>query len=301
MHQFPVNAKVTDEAKDLMSNLICDQNARFKGLEQFKAHPWFTGMGWEELRNVKPPYQPQVSGPDDTSNFDIDELRPPNNNQNNNALGGALGVGASKESLLNVHLPFVGFTCTFTAQQQLRNKKADGFSPADGETVAQQLQQQINHVIVNHENNVTVIEQRDEPVNLNNSGDSNGGVFNEQTANLIMKLESDLRLARQEWSEVSARLGELRKEKTSLSTRLRSKEEEIEQQLEKNNDLRQQLRNAERIKRQQLDEIILLQSELDKERQLRKEGKFLKSEPCLSWHNFFVLYHSFITRANFAF
>ena len=41
--QFPVNAKVTDEAKDLMSNLICDQSVRFKSLDQFRSHSWFTG------------------------------------------------------------------------------------------------------------------------------------------------------------------------------------------------------------------------------------------------------------------
>lgn len=71
---------------------------------------------------------------------------------------------------------------------------------------------------------------------------------------------------------MSAKLGDMRKEKSTLSTRLRMKEEEIEQQLEKNNELRQQLRSAERIKRQQLDELIQIQVELDKEKQLRKEG-----------------------------
>lgn len=38
-----MNAKVTDEAKDLISNLITDQTSRFKNIEQFKTHPWFTG------------------------------------------------------------------------------------------------------------------------------------------------------------------------------------------------------------------------------------------------------------------
>ena len=42
--QFPVNAKVTDEAKDLMSNLITDQSSRYKVIDQFKSHPWFTGQ-----------------------------------------------------------------------------------------------------------------------------------------------------------------------------------------------------------------------------------------------------------------
>lgn len=255
--KFPVNAKVTDEAKDLMSNLICDQNSRLKVLDQFKSHSWFTGIDWDSLRFTQPPYQPQVSGPDDTSNFDIDELRPPNNNASN-----AIGpTGGTKESLLNIHLPFVGFTCTFSAKNAKKGKTDS------------------NHVILSDENNVTVIEQRDDPVKsiedvvqLTCETVSNG---------LIEKLESDLRVARQEWSEMTAKLGEMRKEKSSLSLRLRSKEEEIEQQLEKNNELRQQLRCSERIKRQQLDELIQIQVDLDKEKQLRKEGM-----NCIS-NNFF--------------
>ena len=50
--QFPVNAKVTDEAKDLMSNLICDQSTRFKSLDQFKNHAWFTGQYLFTDRNI---------------------------------------------------------------------------------------------------------------------------------------------------------------------------------------------------------------------------------------------------------
>jgi serine/threonine-protein kinase MRCK len=42
--KFPVNAKVTDEAKDLISNLITDQTSRFKSMDQFKSHLWFTGL-----------------------------------------------------------------------------------------------------------------------------------------------------------------------------------------------------------------------------------------------------------------
>lgn len=86
---------------------------------------------------------------------------------------------------------------------------------------------------------------------------------------LLDKLESDLKTARSEWSEVTGKLSEMRKEKSILSVRLRSKEEEIEQQLEKNQELRQTLRGAERVKRQQLDQIIGLQADLDREKQVR--------------------------------
>lgn len=285
---------MTDEAKDLMSNLICDQSARFKTLDQFKNHAWFTGQSfillscrgtkgdkahtdylfpvsgieWENMRSVRPPYQPQVSGPDDTSNFDIDELRPPNNNPN--SVIGPHGA-ASKESLLNIHLPFVGFTST------LSNSRFSGRKQAQKDCNVQSVKN-YNHVIVNHENNITVIETIDEPAkdfeamsNTATASPTPGGVAGDPA---MHKLEVDLQVARQEWSELSAIVGEIRKEKNSLSHKLRSKEEEIEQQIEKNSELRQQLRNAERTKRQQLEEIIGLQTEIDRERHVRKECEY---------------------------
>ena len=265
------------------------------------------------MKDAKPPYQPTVSGPDDTSNFDIDELRPPNNNASSSFSTGA----SSKESLLNVHLPFVGFTSTISEKIFRSNRiNAENNRPSssalsgiirDHGSSNVQLQNNYNHVIVNHENNITVIETINESIPLISANDSSSTLLQEETGVLldssssvpslsvspqidpeaVKKLEVDLRLARQEWSEVSAKLGEIRKEKSYLSSQLRSKEEEIEQQLEKNNDLRQQLRNAERIKRQQLEEILELRNDLERERQLRKEGKILRSfqRLCTSFYN----------------
>lgn len=242
-----------------------------------------TGIDWDNLRSIRPPFQPQVSGPDDTSNFDIDELRPPNNKD----VLGPTSVG-SKESLLNVHLPFVGFTCTLSTakkqsapQNNQNNNKSSlsnhNHSNINNNTCHNASSALMNHVIVTHENNVTVIES----IESESSSDSKIEGMNHEKRNVLLeKLETDLQVARQEWTEVSLKLGEMRKEKSTLSSRLRSKEEEMEQQLEKNNDLRQQLRNAERIKRQQLEEIIVLQTDLDKERQARIDGKH--QEPNIS-------------------
>lgn len=252
-------------------------------------------IDWENLRNVTPPYQPQVSGPDDTSNFDTDELRPQNNNAAN--AFGPSGVG-SKESLLNIHLPFVGFTSTLTHDRFSFNLSNTTLVNGARGKLCDSSSNVYNHVIVNHENNVTVIETIDDQkmsestqgtsvISSSGGGDSTTSSTVNTTSNtsgplqssinqneIVNKLECDLRTARQEWSEVTAKLGEMKKEKSSLSTRLRCKEEEIEQQLEKNNDLRQQLRNAERIKRQLLDQIMDLQNELEKERQLKVDCKY---------------------------
>lgn len=248
-------------------------------------------IDWDNLRNVTPPYQPKVSGPDDTSNFDTDELRPPNNNAGNSL--GPSNAG-SKDSL--IHLPFVGFTSTLSSDH-FNNNIVTNASLINGanELTCDASGNVYNHVIVNHKNNVTVIERiDDEKLNTSPTSSSSTPADLNQTNQheTLNKLECDLRTARQEWSEVTAKLGEMRKEKSSLSSRLRCKEEEIEQQLEKNNDLRQQLRNAERFKRQLLDQIVDLQTELAKERNIRNDGESF----CLLFFSFFFFLLPFVGR-----
>ncbi|XP_054154350.1 serine/threonine-protein kinase Genghis Khan-like [Oppia nitens] len=263
--KFPINAKVTDEAKDLISHLITDQNSRYKNLDQFKAHLWFTGIQWDSLQLMRPPYQPTVSGPEDTSNFDIEELRPPNNNNANNATAG-LAMSATKDSLLNIHLPFVGFTSTFTAHEGRHMKIND---------------QSIHNCSFDKSNDNSILESLP-PLPETAAPDvisiPKETIDGSTDLDKSVTLENELKAARQEWSELSTLLTEMKKEKNSLSMRLRAKEEELEQQIEKNTQLRQQLRNVEKIKRQQIDDIVTLQAQLDKERELRIEAQMMIKE-----------------------
>lgn len=244
--KFPEEPEISDEAKDLISRLICKKSERFCSLSQFKSHCWFKDIDWDHLRHSEPPYKPRVFGPDDTQNFDIDESRPsnPNDPLKNNPL-----VRGTKDSQLNIHLPFVGFTATFSANS-MHEMEQNGTKDA---------------VIKVHDMIDGVRESESGIESCAKSGITQTSDDELNPVN-IQQLESDLSLARQQWSELSAMVGDVRKEKTALSAQLRSKESEMEKQLEKMSELRRSLANLDNVKRQQADEVARLTLELDRER-----------------------------------
>uniref|UniRef100_H3AX07 non-specific serine/threonine protein kinase n=1 Tax=Latimeria chalumnae TaxID=7897 RepID=H3AX07_LATCH len=103
---------VSEEVQDLIRSLISSPEQRLgqKGIEDFKKHPFFAGIRWEELRECKPPFTPEVAYATDTSNFDVVD----------DCLTEMLTVLFRGETLsdviqdapLGVHLPFIGYSYT---------------------------------------------------------------------------------------------------------------------------------------------------------------------------------------------
>nr|XP_009860020.1 serine/threonine-protein kinase MRCK alpha isoform X1 [Ciona intestinalis]XP_026692048.1 serine/threonine-protein kinase MRCK alpha isoform X1 [Ciona intestinalis] len=109
----PDFTEVSDHAKDLMSRLVCDASERLgtNGVDDFKNHPFFHGIDWENLTNMAPPYQPEFSSPTDTSNFDVDDmdLKPASSETQPPPPRSAHSAFSAN------HLPFIGFTFTLNS------------------------------------------------------------------------------------------------------------------------------------------------------------------------------------------
>ncbi|XP_042453368.1 serine/threonine-protein kinase 38-like isoform X2 [Zingiber officinale] len=70
--KFPEEAKLSAEAKDLVSRLLCNVEHRLgtKGAHEIKAHPWFRGIQWERLYQMEAAFKPEVNDELDTQNFE---------------------------------------------------------------------------------------------------------------------------------------------------------------------------------------------------------------------------------------
>ncbi|KAL5559475.1 hypothetical protein UlMin_035686, partial [Ulmus minor] len=123
--QFPEDAKLTPEAKDLICRLLCDVEHRLGtgGARQIKSHPWFKDIVWDNLYEVDAAFKPQVNGELDTQNFmKFDELVDAPTSAR---------TGSSRKLLLTPKdLSFVGYTYkNFDAvkglRQSLRESRAE--------------------------------------------------------------------------------------------------------------------------------------------------------------------------------
>ncbi|KAG5002838.1 hypothetical protein JHK86_026977 [Glycine max] len=70
--KFPEEARLSPEAKDLISKLLCNVNQRLgsKGADEIKAHPFFKGVEWNKLYQMEAAFIPEVNDELDTQNFE---------------------------------------------------------------------------------------------------------------------------------------------------------------------------------------------------------------------------------------
>ncbi|KAE9455474.1 hypothetical protein C3L33_12620, partial [Rhododendron williamsianum] len=103
--KFPEEAKLSPEAKDLISKLLCnvDQRLGTKGAYEIKAHSWFKGIEWEKLYQMKAAFIPEVNDELDTQNFEKFE-------EVDNQVPTSARSGPWRKMLSSKDVNFVGYT-----------------------------------------------------------------------------------------------------------------------------------------------------------------------------------------------
>ncbi|KAH7888555.1 kinase-like domain-containing protein [Phlebopus sp. FC_14] len=145
--KFPSRPHVSREGVNLMQQLLCEPEDRLgsqalasvfrpdslavqarrsgfvvspshttDGAELIKAHPWFSGIDWENIHRYAAPYRPELLNPEDTRHFDSDippePLAPANGIPADSTKDPLLRDTLHGEEILNVRkaLAFAGFT-----------------------------------------------------------------------------------------------------------------------------------------------------------------------------------------------
>lgn len=101
---FPDEVEISNEAKSIIQGLLCDRTKRLgrNSVDEIKSHPFFINKEqwtFENLREAVPPVVPELTGDDDTSNFDnYEKDETPEE------------VFPTPNTFAGNHLPFIGFT-----------------------------------------------------------------------------------------------------------------------------------------------------------------------------------------------
>ncbi|XP_011073555.1 serine/threonine-protein kinase tricorner isoform X1 [Sesamum indicum] len=103
--KFPEEAKLSLEAKDLICKLLCNVEHRLgtRSADEIKAHPWFKGIEWNKLYQMKAAFIPEVNDELDTQNFEKFE-------ETDNQVPSATKSGPWRKMLPSKDANFMGYT-----------------------------------------------------------------------------------------------------------------------------------------------------------------------------------------------
>uniref|UniRef100_A0A182JLX8 Rho-associated protein kinase let-502 n=1 Tax=Anopheles atroparvus TaxID=41427 RepID=A0A182JLX8_ANOAO len=107
---FPEDVPISENAKSIIKGFLTDRTVRLgrNNVDEIKSHPFFVNDTWtfENVRQSVPPVVPELSGDDDTRNFEEVERK------------SIVDANIPKPKIFSgYHLPFIGFT--YTSDYQL--------------------------------------------------------------------------------------------------------------------------------------------------------------------------------------
>lgn len=110
---FPEDLTLSRDSENIIRSFLCDPEHRIGseggqhgGATQIKNHPFFRGVIWEQLRNIRAPFEPRLSSNIDVSYFPIDEIP----QEDTSAMHRAQARSMPEEQEAEMSLPFIGYT-----------------------------------------------------------------------------------------------------------------------------------------------------------------------------------------------
>lgn len=110
---FPEELVLSHNSESLIRSFLCDPEHRIGneggqhgGATQIKNHPFFRGVIWDQLRNIRAPFEPRLSSNIDVSYFPIDEIP----QEDTSAIHRAQARAMPEEQEAEMSLPFIGYT-----------------------------------------------------------------------------------------------------------------------------------------------------------------------------------------------
>ncbi|CAC5362233.1 CDC42BP [Mytilus coruscus] len=295
--EFPCDIEISDDATDLIKKLICSADLRFgrTGLDEFKQHPWFSGIDWENIREMNAPYVPEVSSPTDTSNFDVDDSDfthtdsiPPSTNA----------------TFTGHHLPFVGFTFTSHSQiSDLGNLQDVGdIDPSNLESLAvEAFERRIKNLdrentelkrkLQESQTEISAIEQELKRAQDNRQEIERKIKLIEEEKNALEKELQDFRdkykqqsrelkeaLAKQkitieQYTDTNDSLLKTQSKVKELTRELRNKEDEVDESKRKLDSMKNERRRIEKSMSELQNHLEEFKSESSKEKKLRERAE----------------------------
>jgi serine/threonine-protein kinase MRCK len=276
-------SEVSKEARDLINMLICDPGSRLgrNGVGDFKPHPFFSGVDWDNLRQTKPPYSPEYSSPTDTRNFELLE--------DNDSLGRPHTTdpyALNKVTALTVHLPFVGFTYTHNSKLCDRPPAPEASGGGDASAEVRRERSRLQREVESLKEQLATRVANEKPASsggelttkmrtlerTSRTLKSDKSQLQEEIAGLreelagkdkdVREAKAAYREAQDEITRITDKLNDTRAQKMKYSRLAREKEEEIEEKVKKIETLRKANRESERERRGLLQDLEEMRGDL---------------------------------------
>lgn len=264
---FPPEVEISKEAKSLIQGLLCDRTKRLgrNSVDEIKNHPFFINDQWtfENLRDSAPPVVPELSGDDDTSNFDdYEKDETPEE------------VFPVPTGFVGNHLPFIGFT--YNSDYQLLYSRRDSTDTPNHVTNENQSNAQVSKLemlLEREKSNVEALESKQRVLiaQLDNLAQREMEVREEAT-----KYEKELTLLRHNYKEIQRKVdneSDLRRKTEKMLAELKKRlEEEQNKRRRVMNNNQQHNDKINMLEKQLMDVQEKLKVETDNCQRLRKQA-----------------------------